>query len=367
MFEGFDTITPCQRVLAHSDKNKRSRTQTMYKYFILLFIPSILVVGCDNDVTGPDAGDYLPSFGKVWDDYDQKYSYFIAKGIDWDSIRTVYEPLVQSGITYDYFTKNVLRGMLTELHDLHVSLKDRNGLQIPLYSRPPEINFRYDDAFYTRYLTSIVNTSTGMFKMAAINDSIGYILISSWSNQEDVNEFQQYFDNYQSVYEKQKGLIVDVRPNGGGNELLALYVAGRFSTGTNVYEYRKTRNGPRHDDFTNLQPASFSPYGSWQYTKPVIVLIGEACMSSNESFILMMSSLQNVTTIGDTTRGSSANPKEYGLADGTKYKISSWVAYKADRTILEDVGIFPDIVIDASQSIINGRDMVLERAIEMLE
>jgi C-terminal processing protease CtpA/Prc len=90
-------------------------------------------------------------------------------------------------------------------------------------------------------------------------------------------------------------------------------------------------------------------------------------MSSNESFILMMSSLQNVTTIGDTTRGSSGNPQEYSLEDGTKYKISSWVAYKADQTILEDVGIFPDIVIDPSQSIINGRDMVLERAIEILQ
>jgi carboxyl-terminal processing protease len=355
-------------VPARSDKDMRNRReQNMHRYFILLFIPLVLLTGCDNNATGPDAGNYLQSFDKVWNDYDRNYSYFIDKNINWDSIRTLYEPLVQNDISYDYFTKNVLKGMLTELHDLHVSLIDKKGNQIPLYSRPPETNFHYDEAFYNRYLTNIVNTSTGMFKMAAINDSIGYILINSWSSQGDVDEFQQYFDSYHSVYEKQKGLIIDVRPNGGGNELLARYVAGRFSTGTNIYEYRKTRNGPQHSDFTNLIPASFSPYGSWQYTKPVIVLIGEACMSSNESFILMMSSLKNVTTVGDTTRGSSANPQEYSLADGTKYKISSWVAYKADQTILEDVGIFPDILIDPSQSIIDGRDMALERAIEMLE
>jgi hypothetical protein len=165
----------------------------MHKYFILLFIPSILLIGCDNNATGPGAANYLQSFEKVWNDYDRNYSYFIAKNINWDSIRTVYEPLVQNEITYDYFTKNVLKGMLTELHDLHVSLKDKKGNQIPLYSRPPEINFHYDDAFYNRYLTNIVNTSNGMFKMAAINDSIGYILINGWSSQEDVNEFEHFF------------------------------------------------------------------------------------------------------------------------------------------------------------------------------
>jgi C-terminal processing protease CtpA/Prc len=80
-----------------------------------------------------------------------------------------------------------------------------------------------------------------------------------------------------------------------------------------------------------------------------------------------MSALDHVTTIGDTTRGSSSNPQEYTLEDGTRYTISSWVACKADQTILEDVGLFPDIPIPACESIVNNRNVVLERAIELLE
>ncbi|MDQ7065971.1 MAG: hypothetical protein Q9P90_17210 [candidate division KSB1 bacterium] len=34
--------------------------------------------------------------------------------------------------------------------------------------------------------------------------------------------------------------------------------------------------------------------------------------------------------------------------------------------VLEDVGIFPDIPIPADGSVVNGRDSVLEKAIEIL-
>jgi C-terminal processing protease CtpA/Prc len=337
------------------------------KRILLLLIIILCVFGCEKEPAEPVNANYKASFEKVWNDYDQNYSYFIHKKINWDSIKTVYEPLVQNTITYDYFINNVIKEMLTELRDLHVSLTDNNNNQITLYRRPPEINYQYNNSFFNKYLTNITNTAGGMFKIGAIHNNIGYILISSWSSEADVDEFQQIFDNNKSTFENYLGIIIDVRPNGGGNELLARYVAGRFTANTNTYAYRKSRNGPDHDDFTSLQAARFSPYGSWQYTKPVILLIGEACMSSNEAFILMMSTLDHITTVGDTTRGSSGNPKEYNLEDGTKYKISSWVAYKADKTVLEDVGIFPEIAIDASESITGDQDLVLETAIETLQ
>lgn len=42
------------------------------------------------------------------------------------------------------------------------------------------------------------------------------------------------------------------------------------------------------------------------------------------------------------------------------------VEYKLDMTILEDVGIFPNIAIDASESIKDEHDIVLEKAIEIM-
>jgi len=71
--------------------------------------------------------------------------------------------------------------------------------------------------------------------------------------------------------------------------------------------------------------------------------------------------------MGDTTGGASANPKVFSLEDGKTYSISSWINYKPNLTILEDNGIFPDVAVNAYESITDDRDMVLEKAIEILQ
>lgn len=337
---------------------------------ILRFIGSALVISCcflncSNDPQSPSFEDYSSSFDKIWNDFDLQYSYFIYKGIDWDRLKTKYEPLVNDQITYSSFIEDVVGEMLRELKDLHVSLVDRDGNYIPLYSRQIDVNYNYDNNFFNHYFSGNVDfTSNRMFGFAAINDSIGYLLISTWNRQyqTDVSQFHQQLERFRNY----KALIIDVRPNNGGSELLAIDVAGRFTDKTRIYAYHQFRNGPEHDDFTQMLSRSFSPTGGWQFMKPIALLIGERCMSSSEAFILMLSRLDHVVTIGDTTRGSSGNPKEFKLNDGTKYSISSWVAYKSDQTVLEDVGIFPDIAIPPDSSIVNGKDLVLEKAIAVL-
>ncbi|MBN2010574.1 hypothetical protein JW960_14605 [candidate division KSB1 bacterium] len=343
----------------------------MKKSFLFLVIFSLCIFACDKDepTTTPVTTDYFPAFEQVWNDFDQHYSYFIHKGINWDSLKTVYEPLAKTTHSYRIFMNDVLKEMLTELKDLHVNLFDKNGEYVLLYSRDVDNNYNYDTHFYTSYfLDGVTITTNHAGGIGVIDGSIGYIGIGSWSTsyQDDISEIESIFDARRSEFENYKGFIIDVRMNSGGSDVLAKIIASRFADKTALYEYTKTRKGPDHDDFYNPVARHIVPAGSWQFTKPVVVLIGERCMSSNESFILMMSALDHVTTIGDTTRGSSGNPLLYSLDDGTTYRIPSWVAYKPDMTVLEDTGIFPDITIDASESIIDGRDMVLEKAIEML-
>lgn len=279
--------------------------------------------------------------------------------------------MVEEEITYDFFIHDVLCPMLTSLRDVHVRLTNKYGNTIPLYTPERNVNYQYDDQFNNRYLTDVIPTINGSIIMGDAGDSLFYIRIASWSNwftvKEDLDEFIQFFDTHEETINSYKGIIIDVRPNGGGNESLARNVAGRFTNTQNLYAYRKNRNGPDHTDFTDLQAVYFSPSGNWHFTKPIALLIGEMCVSSNESFILMMSRLSHVTTVGDTTGGASANPKSFELEDGTTYLISSWVAYKPDTSILEDTGIFPDIAIDASASIVSGRDLVFEKAVEILQ
>ncbi len=338
-----------------------------FKTFIVLILIILFNYYCSEPLDIGDKYEYSDKFKTVWHDFDLNYSYFVHRQINWDSLKTVYEPLVEKEITYDFFIYNVLAPMLNELNDLHVRLYHKNGTYIPLYSRPYEKNYEYTEQFFTRYISNINRTTNDKFMWGSISDSLGYVLIRNWTNAEDTEEFLEIFDSNQTEFDNYKGYIIDVRSNGGGSELLAQNVAGRFTSQTEIYAYRKIRNGPDHNDFTDLFWSDISPSGNWQYTKPIIILIGQQCVSSNEAFVLMMTTQDHVTSIGDTTRGSSGNPKIFNLDDGTEYYISSWVAYKTDKTILEDVGIFPDIAIPASQSIVGDQDMVLEQAIEFLE
>lgn len=341
------------------------------KLKLLPFIHLILIFafGCTIIPSGSDIDsekDYSGDFNQLWSDVEQNYSYLYYRDINWETQKVKYGQRILKDISYESFINDVCAPMLTELKDMHVRLIDREGKIIPIYSKPYEENYDFSSIFYQTYFGGLVSFSNnGMFTYAEINDSIGYIGINTWdlSLEEDRNQFHLRLENF-SEY---KGIIIDVRANEGGDENVAQNVAGRFSDGIHTYAWQQYRNGPDSSDLTELQSRSFAPSGDWQYLKPIMLLIGQKCVSANESFILMMSSLDQVTTIGDTTRGSSGGPLKYTMKDGaTQYYLPSWVAYKTDKTLLENIGIHPDILIPEDQSIIKDKDLVLEKAIHEL-
>ncbi len=80
---------------------------------------------------------------------------------------------------------------------------------------------------------------------------------------------------------------------------------------------------------------------------------------------MAMKNLKNSILIGDYTFGSSGNPKEFKY-NNIIVRIPSWVVYKMNGELLEGKGIKPDVLIKAEESITNNKDLVLEKAIEIL-
>lgn len=100
------------------------------------------------------------------------------------------------------------------------------------------------------------------------------------------------------------------------------------------------------------------------FTGKVALLIGPENMSSCESFIEMMKTNPNCTTIGAKTEGSSGNPKPHDLGNGVTVMLPSWRDYCLDGTCLEGVGLTPDIAIAGGAE--GGADPVLDRALTLL-
>jgi hypothetical protein len=164
-----------------------------------------------------------------------------------------------------------------------------------------------------------------------------------------------------------RGLIIDVRANSGGSEILAKQVAARFEHTNFVYAFHQFRNGTNHTDFTAKTPRSISPRGPWRYDRPVILLIGQVCMSSDESFIGMMTGATNVTTMGDHTRGSSGNPKALQLPFDMTVGVSTWIDYLPDGTLLDQRGFQPRIPFIPGPGAFSGtNDALLSAAIDRL-
>jgi hypothetical protein len=323
-----------------------------------------LLAACSGDGgTGPSPGiDAAAEFDRFWETFDEEYSYFEFKQIDWDGLRAEFRPRALEAQTRGGLV-GILKEMVEPLRDRHVLFIEPSGRFMATYEPDHFVNW---DAESWRGVVDAGGweASTPHVGYARFGD-IGYIMIDTWNSERvqasDVDEVLELFRDAPA-------LIVDVRPNGGGSDLVALEVAGRFAGRPVTAEWFQFRDGPRHTDLTPLTSRTLEPRGSWQFERPVAVLSGRAVLSSNESFISAMRELPHAAVVGDTTGGSSGNPGFFDLGGGWQYSVSRWIAYTADLRVIEWQGIPPDIHVDVTQADFEaGRDPVIEAARAWLE
>jgi C-terminal processing protease CtpA/Prc len=90
-------------------------------------------------------------------------------------------------------------------------------------------------------------------------------------------------------------------------------------------------------------------------------------MSSAESFYLMFAQCPQVTTMGDRTAGSSANPRRIDAGSGITVNLPRWLDLLPNGNRLDTVGVSPDVRVEAGPGeFFNESDPVLEAALKRL-
>ena len=90
-------------------------------------------------------------------------------------------------------------------------------------------------------------------------------------------------------------------------------------------------------------------------------------MSSAESFALMLAQCPQVTTMGDRTAGSSANPRPLELDCGITVNLPRWHDMTPDGKPIEHAGVPPDVQLDfPAESFGETSDPVLDAALARL-
>lgn len=328
------------------------------RHIILSVVTAFSAAACGGDVSAPANEPFITSFDRMWLTVDREYSYFEYKGIDWGEVRRDFRPRAEAARSTDELV-GVVRDALATLRDVHVWILTPGGGMLPTYQ--PVARRNWSPAMLQSLRQRPGWTDASPVVGGGEIDGIPVIAISSFAT----GSFDPTdFDDLLAAHRDAPAIIIDVRMNGGGNDALAYQVAGRFTSTSQLGGYYQFRNGLRHDAFTAMTPRSVVPRGTWQFTRPVVLVTGRGAFSSTEGFVSAMRALPNVTVVGDTTGGGSGNPSVFPLREGYGISVSRWIEYTADRVPIEWRGIAPDSVISFTDGgVVAGTDETLAAAL----
>lgn len=333
----------------------------MKKYILILTLPVLLFASCidEPDVT---PNTYEDNFEALWKIIDTKYCYLDYKNINWDSIHTVYKARVDTSMTsYELFS--LFGDMLNELKDGHVNLYSYFDISRywKWYTDYPS-NFNSDIVYSNRYLGDNYLIAGGMKYQKIHNGEIGYILYDDFSSYfYDINI--SYIFNY---FKDCKGLIIDVRENGGGYLDLSEQLASYFFTKETITGYMQHKTGDGHSDFSKAEVIKTPAHKTIQWQRPVAILTNRMSFSATNSFICRMKYAPNAIIIGDKSGGGGGLPLSSEIPNGWMVRFSACPMYNASMQHIE-WGIDPDIKVDLQDAdIASGYDTIIETAVNKI-
>jgi C-terminal processing protease CtpA/Prc len=208
------------------------------------------------------------------------------------------------------------------------------------------------------------------FEFRMLDERVAYVHLHSFGDGAIVEDFKKVFDQIR----KARGLIFDVRRNGGGNtshgyaiiaHLIAEPIKGSsWRTRQYVPAFRAWgREETWHKgDHGTIEPGPGEPFRG-----PVVVLTGPNTASAAEDFVVALHAARRATIVGRRTNGSTGQPLFIGLPGGGKARICTKRDTYPDGRDFVGVGVIPDVEVGPSpEDIAAGRDVVLEKGLEVV-
>jgi hypothetical protein len=316
---------------------------------------SILLSGCEKGTEFNSSP--RENFEALWKIMDENYCFFEYKNVDWDEVHDRYSVQISDTMSqYSLFDK--LAEMLAELKDGHTNLISSFDM-----SRYWAWYEAYPRNFYTElqdnYIGTTYKIAGGMKYTRLANDSVGYVYYGSFNNGVGENNLDYMFTYFKNC----KGLIFDVRDNGGGAMSYSDRIASRFLTEKILTGYSQYKNGNGHNDFTDPNPLYLSPSDRIRWLKPVIVLTNRRSYSATNDFVNVMRLLPQVTIMGDRTGGGSGLPFSSEIPIGWSIRFSACPILDVNMQHTE-FGIDPDVKVSlTSEDIAKGKDTIIDAAI----
>jgi hypothetical protein len=329
----------------------------MKRTFVIAIFVCCMIAGCSEMVVGPSGSSHnVDDFVSLGQLVKSRYPFLQFKHINWDSLLVVYRPKVDQAKGDKIYT--VLHDLLAELKDGHIELRTEGGFPTQTYEWPRlQGGKAYSPLVVRKYFDKELRVAgSGNMEYEVLPDNIGYIYLASFSDGNWVYDI----DGMLAYMANTKGLIFDVRNNGGGNADIANVLTSRFTSAPIKYSSYWPDGSP-------LWTGTIGPGGPNPYHKPIVVLINGASFSCAELFPELMKQIPQVTTLGDTTGGGGGSNDVFNLPSNKRIRMPTSYLRRFNGEMIEWNGIPPDIRVPQTEADINqGRDKQLERAIALL-
>ncbi len=144
-----------------------------------------------------------------------------------------------------------------------------------------------------------------------LNDTIGYMRIKSFG---EATYTEMLSSLAQLNAQGMKGLVIDLRDNGGGYLQAAVNMANEFLPKDRLIVYTQGRKSPRTDYKSDGR-------GNFQ-NLPLVVLINEGSASSSEIFSGAMQDNDRATIVGRRSFGKGLVQQQIGFPDGSMIRLT---------------------------------------------
>jgi len=326
------------------------------KYYILTI--ALLLAGCRSKDEVVFTMDPVENVEALWQIIDTKYCYIDEKGIDWAAIHDEYTAkaaLLKKDDPIALF--DLCASMLDSLQDGHVNLYsafDRSYNTAWYDTYPANFDTKLQAIYMHNY-----RIAGGLYYCTIADGNVGYVYYSSFSN----NVSSANLEWVLLAFKDCKGLIIDVRNNGGGDITNAYILANPFFTSSQTIGYWQHKTGPGHKDFSALEPMTIdASQVSVKWQKPVIVLCNRHSYSAANLFVSLMRYADRSQIVGGISGGGGGMPMSYEIPCGWMVRFSSVRMTDREKKDIEQ-GIEPDIPVTLLS---DDKDDIIEKAIELI-
>ncbi|MEZ0112621.1 hypothetical protein ABH920_006644 [Catenulispora sp. EB89] len=331
----------------------------------------------------------IETFDVFWRTFAENYPFFAQRGIDWKHVYDTYRPQV-TATTTDAQLRDIFAAMITPLHDAHVGLvadgvrvfSARPGTQVPnddLDAQTVALIKHADLADATSPLQTWCQDRVGF---ATLPGNVGYLRVAGFTGFTSADTSAANAAAFSSALDaiftadrttgpnRLRGLVLDVRINGGGDDPLGLMLASRL-TGHTFFAYAKqTRNDPTDPErFTTPQPFVVHPSAAPHYTGPISILAGGSTFSAGETVTqALLNRSPRPVVVGENTQGVFSDILDRQLPNGWMFGLPDEEYLTPSGRTYDVAGIPPDVTVPTltPEQFADGTDPAFRVALDAL-